>query len=189
MKTSAILTHYERVSGKVKSAKIDYTIFIVEDSNSTRIWLQHFLERMPNCTDENRPNCKVLSFETGEECLNNLDLKPDIVILDYFLDSDKPDADNGLLVLRRIKKALPKAQVIIMSSQQNVMVTSELFASGAFDYISKEHYANARVEQSVLKAIEFIKHNKKIAQENNRLNLILFLFGILIGSFLMYKFF
>ena len=72
MKTSATLEHYTRFIGTTKSAKIDYTIFIVEDSNSTRLWLQNFLERMPNCKEELRPNCEVLSFESGEECLKNL---------------------------------------------------------------------------------------------------------------------
>lgn len=182
MKTSATLEHYTRVSGQTKSTKIDYTIFVVEDSNISRIWLQHFLEKMPNCTDENRPKCEVFSFENGEECLDNLDLKPDIVILDYFLDDNKNNADNGLIVLRKIKKHLPNTHVIMMSNQQNVMITSELFSSGAFDYISKEHYANARVEQSVLKAIQSIKNNKKVTQANNRLNLALFLSGIVIGS-------
>ena len=189
MKTSATLEHYTRFAGKTKSAQFNYTIFIVEDSNTTRMWLQNFLERMPNCKDELRPNCEVISFETGEECLSNLDLKPDIIILDYFLDDTDQDAENGLIVLRKIKKVLPRAQVIMMSNQQNVMVTSELFSSGAFDYISKEHYANARVEQSVLKAIEHIKSNKKVTQANNRLNLMLFLLGVIAGSFMVYKFF
>ena len=116
-------------------------------------------------------------------------LRPDIVILDYFLDDETQDAENGLIVLRKIKNELPKTQVIMMSNQQNVMITSELFSSGAFDYISKEHYANTRIEQSVLKAIEQIKSNKKVTQVNNRLNLTLFLLGIIAGSFLMYKFF
>ena len=43
-------------------------------------------------------NCEIYNYENAQDCLNNLHLNPDIVILDYNL----PDED-GFSVMSKIK--------------------------------------------------------------------------------------
>ncbi|MDO9374848.1 MAG: response regulator, partial [Ferruginibacter sp.] len=45
----------------------------------------------------------LVSFSSGEKCLENLSLKPDLVVLDYFLDGLDKTAMNGLKTLDAIK--------------------------------------------------------------------------------------
>ena len=46
----------------------------------------------------------IKTFTNGEALLSALNKKPDIVILDYFLNSEKPDAMSGIKVLQEIKQ-------------------------------------------------------------------------------------
>src|ERR1700746_4038802 len=60
----------------------------------------------------NMGSISINSFETGEECLQHMKMKPAIVILDYYLNSKKPFAHDGLKVLKEIKHLYPKTKVI-----------------------------------------------------------------------------
>ena len=61
-------------------------------------------------------------FTTGELCIENLYKKPDIVVLDYHLDSINKQARNGIETLDVIKRFDPKIPVIILSSQDKIDV-------------------------------------------------------------------
>ncbi|KXK46033.1 MAG: response regulator receiver protein [Bacteroidetes bacterium OLB10] len=47
----------------------------------------------------------VSLFHTGEECIKHVIEKPDVIILDYYLNSKNLDASNGMEVLKAIKKS------------------------------------------------------------------------------------
>lgn len=59
-------------------------------------------------------------------------LKPDVVVLDMTM----PELD-GLEVLREIKHALPKTEVVIFSAYHSEEVIEQLFDAGAKSYIQK----------------------------------------------------
>ena len=46
----------------------------------------------------------IETFETGEECLKNLNKNPDVIILDYYLNGIHETAINGLETLDKIKE-------------------------------------------------------------------------------------
>lgn len=79
----------------------------------------------------------IHSFQTGEECLNQMKQKPAIVILDYYLNSQNPNAWDGLTVLRHIKQFYPKTKVIMLSSQDSLTVAIDCINNGAYDYVTK----------------------------------------------------
>jgi two-component system OmpR family response regulator len=100
----------------------------------------------------------IKTFATGELCLENISLNPDVIILDYHLDSIHKNAIDGLETLDRIKTANPQIPVIMLSSQDKIEVAVNCMKHQAFDYIVKSETAFIRLQ----KAITTIFHYQKI---------------------------
>lgn len=100
----------------------------------------------------------IKTYATGELCLENLQQNPDVVILDYHLDSVDKNAINGLETLDKIKSANPMIPVIMLSSQDKIEVAVNCMKHQAFDYIVKSETAFIRLQ----KAITTIFHYQKI---------------------------
>jgi DNA-binding NtrC family response regulator len=100
----------------------------------------------------------IKTFATGELCLEDISQDPDIIILDYHLNSVDKDAINGLETLDRIKTANPQIPVVMLSSQDNIEVAVNCMKHQAFDYIVKSETAFIRLQ----KAITTIFHYQKI---------------------------
>lgn len=105
----------------------------------------------------------IESFATGEICLANLDKKPDVIVLDYFLDSFDKSAMNGIQVLDKIKSTNPEISVVMLSSQDKIEVAVNCMHHKAFDYIVKSETAYIRLR----KAIAVIAHIKKTERALN----------------------
>lgn len=78
-------------------------------------------------------NFRITSFESAEECLKNVHLKPDIIILDYLLKGM-----NGHKALVMLKQALPNVYIIVVSQQKELEVAVDLIKAGAYSYIAKD---------------------------------------------------
>jgi two-component system, OmpR family, response regulator len=100
----------------------------------------------------------IKTFETGELCIDSLTQNPDIIILDYHLDSIEKNAINGLETLSRIKGTNPQIPVIMLSSQDSIDVAVNCMKHQAFDYIVKSETAFIRLQ----KAITTIFHYQEI---------------------------
>lgn len=103
------------------------------------------------------------TFATGEMCLANLSQKPDVIVLDYYLDSLDKNAMNGIQVLDQIKSIDPDIPVVMLSSQDKIEVAVNCMHHNAFDYIVKSETAFVRLR----KAISTITHIKKTEKALN----------------------
>jgi DNA-binding NtrC family response regulator len=103
------------------------------------------------------------TFATGEMCIANLSHKPDVVVLDYHLDSLDKSAMNGIQVLDEIKSINPDIPVVMLSSQDKIEVAINCMHHNAFDYIVKSETAFVRLR----KAISTITHIKKTEKALN----------------------
>lgn len=118
------------------------TIFIVDDELLLSEMLTDYLQGQYQ-------GFKIKSFPTGEACLQSLYENPDIVILDYYLNSKEKDAANGIDVLKEIKnrnKALP---VIMLSSQKSYSTASQTIMYGAVHYVIKGQNAFEEIYELV----------------------------------------
>src|SRR5450759_4538115 len=102
----------------------------------------------------------VKTFATGELCLENISQHPDIVILDYYLDSVDPNAKNGIETLDKIKSSNPMIEVIMFSSQDKIEVSVDCMKHKTFDYIVKSETALIRL-QKVINTIFLIQNTEK----------------------------
>lgn len=88
-------------------------------------------------------------FDNGEAALKEMDLNPEIIILDYHLNSQKRGAKNGVEILKAIKEKSPDAQVIMLSGQDKIEVAVDSLKYGAYDYIVKGETAFSRMENII----------------------------------------
>jgi DNA-binding NarL/FixJ family response regulator len=116
-------------------------IFIVDDDPSYLYSLGFHLKK--------EAHCKIYCYDSGKECLKNLHLHPAIVILDYYLNAKNHNAPNGLEVLKKIKKAIPSAQVIILSAQHTLQIAVTSLTLGAYTYVIKDAHAHSSIMRIV----------------------------------------
>ena len=103
------------------------------------------------------------NFPTGEMCIANLSQKPDVIVLDYYLDSLDKNAMNGIQVLDEIKSINADIPVVMLSSQDKIEVAVDCMHHKAFDYIVKSETEFVRLR----KAISTITHIKRTEKALN----------------------
>lgn len=117
-------------------------VFLVDDDPM-------YLKALESSVSNGNGSLVVNSFQTGEACLQNLKLDPDVVILDYYLNTEFPYAWNGLSILKHIKRISPTTKVIMISSQDSLAVAIDCIEKGAFDYVAKSKSAFSRINRIV----------------------------------------
>ncbi len=98
-------------------------ILMVDDEKQFRSTTQKIL---------NRRGFDTILAGTGEEALEKLDEKPDVVVLDV-----KMPGMDGHQTLREIKKQVPDLPVIMLTGHGNKPSARDALVAGAFDYLSK----------------------------------------------------
>lgn len=116
-------------------------IFLVDDEPIQNEMLKDYLSE--------RFLYDILIFDNGEDALKKLDLKPEIIILDYYLNANNPDAKNGIEILKQVKDAVPDTQVIALSGQDKIEVAIDTIKFGAYDYVVKGESAFSRIENVI----------------------------------------
>jgi len=111
----------------------------------------------------NNTGSDIRTFATGELCLKNLSQEPDIIILDYHLNSVNRNAINGLVTLDRIKFANPMIPVIMLSSQDKIEVAVNCMKHQAYDYIVKSETAFIRLQRDITAIFHYDKIEKALS--------------------------
>lgn len=105
----------------------------------------------------------IETFPTGELCLKSLSENPDVIILDYYLDSIENKAINGIETLDKIKVINPDIPVIILSSQDKIEVAVNCMKHQAFDYFVKSETAFIRLQKAITTIFHFQKIEKALS--------------------------
>jgi len=122
-------------------------IFIIEDSVVYKDLIVGHLQ------SHTFTNLKL--FKSGEECLRNIHLNPDLVILDY-----STQGKTGLELMVQIQKEHPETDFIFLSGQNNLEVAVKIMKIGAADYIVK----NDQAPYNLVKSIDHLVNNTKRAK-------------------------
>lgn len=124
-------------------------IFLVDDEPIQNEMLKDYLSE--------RFLYGIKVFDNGEEALKHMDLNPEIIVLDYHLNSHKTDAKNGVEILKAIKEQYPENQVIMLSGQDKLEVAVDSMKYGAYDYVVKGETAFSRIENTINNVSELHK--------------------------------
>ena len=122
-------------------------IFLIEDSVVYKDLIVGYLK------SKNFTNLKI--YKNGDECLKQLHLKPDLIVLDY-----SSQGKTGLELMAQIQKDYPEIDFIFLSAQNNVEVAVQIMKIGAADYIIKNDKAPRNVVKSIEQLISSAKREK-----------------------------
>ncbi len=122
-------------------------IFVVDDDPMFLMMLREHLR-------EQNTDFDVHAFDSGEKCLEKLDLDPQVIVLDYLLDATNQGAANGLEILQEIKAKDEDIQVIILSGQGRFGLAAQTLMKGAYDYVIKDQDAFEKINQMIQHILE-----------------------------------
>ena len=108
------------------------TIYIVEDNEMERNMLVDFLG--------NYPELKIKEFTNGGDCIKDIIVSknsPDLILLDYFLDSNNPLSKDGLEILTKLKEISPNTEFIMFTSVDNERIIELARKKGAMAFLVK----------------------------------------------------
>jgi len=108
------------------------------------------------------PDFKLETYTTGEICVENLSHAPDLIILDYRLDSIDKNAMNGIQTLEAIKTINPGIPVVMLSAQDKIEVAINCMHHKAFDYIVKNETAFLRLHKVIATILDAQKLEKSL---------------------------
>jgi len=103
----------------------------------------------------------IETYATGELCLEHLDNKPDVIILDYHLDGVQKNAMTGIETLDKIKVRDANIPVVVLSSQDKIEVAVDCMHHQAYDYVVKSETAFMRLQANIKK----LMYTRKIEKE------------------------
>ena len=92
----------------------------------------------------------IETFSTGELCIEHLSSNPDIIIVDYNLDSIEKGAMNGIETLDKIKSLNADIPVIMLSAQDEIDIALKCMSHKAFDYVVKSATDFLRLKKVII---------------------------------------
>jgi DNA-binding NarL/FixJ family response regulator len=107
-------------------------IFFVDDDKM----MLNLMEYTFKC----REGFDVKSFYSGEECLENLQLNPGLIVLDYYLGEGESTIMSGLDTFKKINERNKHIPVIILSREKDKALITEFLQSGALRYVIKDDF-------------------------------------------------
>lgn len=90
----------------------------------------------------------ISTYYTGEICLKKVDQSTQFVILSYFFSGA-----NGNEILKSIKAINPKTEVIMLSSNDEIITMVESYRQGATDYIVRDDMAWRKIVPHIYRKV------------------------------------
>jgi DNA-binding NarL/FixJ family response regulator len=130
----SILSIFGKIQDYFKPKKINF--FIIEDENLFSSMLSHTVSELYDS------DIKV--FNSLEIVLSQTLIKPDVILLDHFLNGV-----NGIDALPIIQKNYPKAHVIIISGQQDTNLISTVNNMTNCHYLQKQNFSIHNLHEKI----------------------------------------
>ena len=128
------------------------TIFVVDDNPLELGMLMDYFDKYPGI--------EVVGFANGDECVKHIVMSsifPDMILMDYFLDSEIAHSKDGLEILVKLKEICPNTAIIMHTGDENQRIIELARKKGAYDYIVKGAEGYKKLDSIIEK--EFILSN------------------------------
>lgn len=137
----------------MRNDKNGFLIFLVEDD----LWYSEILEYHLSLN----PDYIIKKFESGELCLKNLHLRPNLICLDYNL-SDM----NGKEFVKKLNRTHSYIPLVVISGQEDVQTAIDMLqVDNVKDYLVKDDDTKDRLWKSIIE----IRENKELKEEVSQL--------------------
>lgn len=107
------------------------TVYVVEDSTIIARILTNVISELPGV--------RVINFQTGESMLDTLAAeKPDLILLDYYLDAGQKNVMNGAAVIVEVKQLFPDMKVVMLTGMHDDHKIEEIKKLGFEEILHKD---------------------------------------------------
>jgi len=113
-------------------------------------------------------DAEIEIFSTGESMLKQISQNPELIVLDYNLNSTDIDAMDGKAVMKVLMDRQAKIPIILLSGQKDIETAIDLLKFNASDYISKGDQDLDKLEESVKKVLQMKEVQKEIYINKNK---------------------
>jgi len=121
-------------------------IFFVDDDRMIINLLEY--------TFQSRQKYTVKSFSSGEDCLDSLNDKPDLIVLDHILSGPGQEGMDGLETYVEIRKRNIQIPVIILTGHADDKLLSRFMDAGVNRFLTKDDF----FVDSLIESIDQILH-------------------------------
>jgi DNA-binding NtrC family response regulator len=122
-------------------------IFIIEDSVVYKDLIVGHLQ--------SKKFANVKTFDNPDDCMKELDAKPDIIVLDYTFGGI-----SGLELMKKVKAENPEIDFIFISGQNDVEIAVKIMKLGAADYVVKNEKSPYRLVSAIEQLLLVTKTKK-----------------------------
>lgn len=153
-------------------------IVVIEDDRQNAEMIKDFIQT-------NYAKAELALYATGEEAISNTTITPDLFIIDYNLDSENPNALDGIQIMMKLRDE-HDAPVIFLSSQENATIAANAIMYGADDYVAKNNQDSFnRLEIAIHNVLHNIYLQKDIVKQKRFIGIVVFLMLTLLSGFLL----
>lgn len=134
----------EIAKSEADKKSIKLKLFIVDDNEAfARLTENHLMHR----DKLSKFDFEILKFTNGEECIHNLRLNPDLILLDYYMGDGTVKEQNGDEIFKRIIEINQNQKVVMLSGLEESAMVKNLIKMGLKNYIIKdeEMFDNLRI--------------------------------------------
>ncbi|CAN5666451.1 hypothetical protein BH11BAC1_BH11BAC1_28770 [soil metagenome] len=156
-------------------------ITVIEDNKAMSEMIRDYLSTKFTASE-------ISVYNTGEEALSGLIAEPDVIVLDYNLDSENAKALNGIQILGKLKERY-KTPVIFLSSQDRADISANTIKYGAYDYIVKNEAAFSRLEIVISNIIGHADVKKNLGTQKFFNTILVVLMVVLVVGFILMRMF
>ncbi|MCE3280414.1 MAG: histidine kinase [Bacteroidetes bacterium] len=117
------------------------TIFFADDN---ALYLKNL-----ELTFSSKDYYNIKTFATAELCIEALHLKPDLIILDYYLNSVEKEAMDGLQALKKIREIDSTIPVVMLSTEESGQIAENCIQHNATEFIIKGDISFARLREII----------------------------------------
>ncbi len=157
---------------RMMKRKNSLKIYVLDDDHIYRKLLVCYVESL---------GYQATGFQTSEECLVSLNRCPDVVLLDHNLEGE----ENGVDILRFIKREYPDISVIYITGEESTTLVSEVFRSGSEDFIGKDSASLLRLK---VKLDQLAKRKAERWFEKKRNQKLILAGAVILGIFLIMQY-
>jgi len=130
-------------------------LFIVDDHDAIVKMLKKHLSK--------NEVLEIHTFDSGEACVNNMGIDPEIIILDFDLQQSGGRL-NGMDVVKAVQALGYFPKIIMLTGQENGKIVLELINHGVRDYIIKDENAFTELNDVIL---DFLNGKMAKPEEEN----------------------
>lgn len=117
-------------------------IFIVDDD---LVYLEIMKNEISELTD-----IEIETFTSAEDCLMQMHLHPDLIVLDFNLDSTNPKNMTGYEAAKAFFLENPKLKILFISGERNEFLLNEYKKYRSIDFILKTDYGCNQIQQKIV---------------------------------------